>query len=282
MNQKESKSMPDLSLDQTPQGWDAVVEEYERVLEPLTAEYAEEALRLAELKPGERILDVAAGSGGLTLTAARASAQVVAIDFSPQMIKRLCVRLEKEGIANATAEVMDGQALEFPNGVFDAAFSVFGLMFFPDRAKGFEEMLRILRPGGRAAVVVWASGGFRFSRFLTQAINTAIANFSPLRPPPGTELQDPKRLEAEMRNAHFKQVNIHTVTRTWSTPSPAWLWDHAKGHSPVVTAIFEKLEELGPESVDAARKVFLEILHREFGSGRLLLEREAHIGIGVK
>lgn len=110
------------------------------------------------------------------------------------------------------------------------------------------------------------------------AIDTAVPNF-PRRPPPGTEIEDPKRFESEMRNANFKQVKIHTVMRTWTTPSPEWLWDHAKGMAPVITAIFERL---GPDNTEAVRKVFLETLHGEFGNGPVLLEAEAHIGIGVK
>ncbi|MFQ5903228.1 MAG: methyltransferase domain-containing protein [Candidatus Binatia bacterium] len=271
--------MSDLSLDQTPHGWDAVVETYEQAFEPLTTQYAEEAARLAGLKPGERVLDVAAGSGALTLAAAKVGAHVVATDFSPQMIERLRARITKEKFANVTAEVMDGQALEFPDNIFDAAFSVLGLMFFPDRGKGFSEMFRVLRPGGRAAVVAMGPHErFRFGNILMRAIDSAVPNF-PRKPRPGTELGDPKRFESEMRNAKFKQVNIHTVTRVWTSPSPEWLWDHGKGMAPVITAIFKRLS---PDEVAAAHKVFLEILHAEFGNGPVRLEADAHIGIGVK
>ena len=271
-----------LSLDQTPEGWNAVVEEYERVLEPLTTQFAEEALRLTAVKPRERILDVAAGSGSLTLCAARAGADVVAIDFSPQMVRRLRVRIEKENLVNTTVEVMDGQALDFGAGLFDAAFSILGLMFFPDRDKGFGEIFRVLKPGGRAAIVAWAGGGFRISRFLTRVIESAVPEFPPLAPPTGTQLQDVKTFASEMKNARFKQVAVHTLARTWKLPSAEWLWEHARGYSPAVAAIFEKLDHFGPDLVDRTRKVFLDTLQREFGNGPLRLEREVHICTGVK
>lgn len=274
--------MAAISLDQTPEGWNTVVEEYERVLEPLTTQFAQEALRLTAVKPRERILDVAAGPGSLTLCAARAGADVVAIDFAPQMVKRLRVRLEKETLANTTVEVMDGQAMGFAPGVFDAAFSILGLMFFPDRDKGFGEIFRVLKPGGRAAIVAWAGGGFRISRFLTRVIESAVPEFPAVAPPTGTELQDAKRFASEMKNARFKQVAVHTVARTWKLPSSEWLWEHARGYSPAVAAIFEKLDKFGPDLVDRTRKVFLETLQREFGNGPLRLEREVHICIGVK
>jgi ubiquinone/menaquinone biosynthesis C-methylase UbiE len=65
-------------------------------------------------------------------------------------------RFPRRGIANIKTCLMDGQALEFGDNTFDFAYSIFGLMFFPDRLKGFREMHRTLRPGGRAAVTSWA------------------------------------------------------------------------------------------------------------------------------
>lgn len=271
--------MADRTLDQTSKGWDVVVEGYEESFEPFTAQYAEEALRLADIKPREHVLDVAAGPGALTLAAAKAGAHVVAIDFAPQMVNRLRTRIKEESLANVTAEVMDGEALEFPDEAFDAAFSVFGLIFFPDRAKGFDEMFRVLKPGGRAAVVAWGRRErFRFINILMQSIQIAVPNFTH-KSTPAIELDDPKRFESEMRNANFGEIKIHTVTRTWTTPSPEWLWDHAKGMAPAMTAI---LERLGPTNVDAVRKVFLHTLHNEFGNGPVLLDAEAYIAIGVK
>ncbi len=69
------------------------------------------------------------------------------------------------------------------------------------------------------------------------------------------------------------------MTRTWTTPSPEWLWDHAKGMAPAMTAL---IENLGPTHVAAVRKVFLDTLHDEFGNGPVNLDAEAHIAIGVK
>lgn len=142
--------------EETPKGWDPVVDTYEKAFQPFTTQFVEEALRLADLKPGQDVLDVAAGIGALTLAAAKGGANVTAIDFSPNMVDRLRVRLRHQNLSNASVYVMDAQALDFPNERFDAVFSTFGVFFFPDRHKGFTE-IRFHRnaPGSQAPGVRW-------------------------------------------------------------------------------------------------------------------------------
>jgi ubiquinone/menaquinone biosynthesis C-methylase UbiE len=106
-------------------------------------------MRIVTLDRSARVLDVAAGPGTLTFLAAPRVARVSAIDFSPTMIEELRARAGREGVGNVDAQVMDAQALTFADSTFDAAFCLFAFMFFPDRARAFREMLRVLRPGGK-------------------------------------------------------------------------------------------------------------------------------------
>src|SRR5699024_11098930 len=94
------------------------------------------------------VLDVACGPGTLTLLAAAAGATVTALDFSSPMIAQLRTRAAALDLASAV-EVHEGggQRLPFASAVFDAAFSMFGLMFFPDRHAGLRELARVLKPG---------------------------------------------------------------------------------------------------------------------------------------
>jgi len=102
------------------------------------------------------VLDVAAGPGTLALSAAKQVAHVSALDFSSAMIERLRRDAAALGYANIDAQVGDGQALPYPDGSFDAAFSMFGLIFFPDRNAGLRQLNRVLRPGGRVVIGSWA------------------------------------------------------------------------------------------------------------------------------
>ena len=156
--------------DHTPESWSAAAEAYEKWMMPTSTLYAEDALRLVDLKPGERVLDVAAGTGALALAASRWGAEVIATDSSPGMIERLQARVAREGIAGLTVKLMDGQALELPDDSFDAAFSIFGFMFFPDRGQGIPGAAarsQARRPGGHShlgAAGEGAHGGGRLQR----------------------------------------------------------------------------------------------------------------------
>lgn len=138
-----------------PLAWDLVANGYAEINFDTFAEFAADALALIALRDTDRLLDVACGPGSLTLQAARKAKSVVALDFSELMLKELHQRLAQAGLANVEVQRGDGQALPHPDQSFDVACSMFGLMFFPDRARGFAELFRVLRPGGRAVVSSW-------------------------------------------------------------------------------------------------------------------------------
>lgn len=261
---------------QTSQGWDATVDAYDRVWSPFFARFAADALRLAGVRAGQRVLDVAAGPGTLAVLAARMGAEVVATDFAPAMIERLQHRVAEAGVANVTAEVMDGQALSLPDGSFDVACSQFGLIFFPDRGAGFRELYRVLRPGGTAAVVTWSEiPRVRPVAGLLQAVRRALPDWPAPASPPVASISDPTVLEREMREAGFGQVAVHTVTHAWTVPTPDAAWGALQGSSPVFPT-FSAAER------ETVRPAYVAMLRDEFGDGPVRLDSEAHIGIGVK
>lgn len=140
---------------ENPDRWDRVAEHYETTAHPFTARFAEAALARVPLTGSSRVLDVAAGTGALALAAARTGAQVLAVDFSPGMVARIA----GARLPNVDARVMDGQALALPDGGFDAVFSIFGVIMFPDWRKGLAEMARVTRPGGSGVVATWQDQG---------------------------------------------------------------------------------------------------------------------------
>jgi SAM-dependent methyltransferase len=129
---------------------------YEELFVPaLFEEWAPRVVAAAQLQPGQRVLDVACGTGVLARKAAlcvESTGSVVGVDANPGMLvvaERLAPGIEwREGTA---------EALPFPDGSFDAVVSQFSLMFFADRRKALREMLRVLAPGSRLAVAVWDS-----------------------------------------------------------------------------------------------------------------------------
>jgi SAM-dependent methyltransferase len=129
---------------------------YQEVLVPaLMQEWAPRVADAAAIGPGDRVLDVACGTGVLTREAARRagpSGAVTGLDLSPEMLT-VAARLNPE----LRWQQGSGQSLPFPDQSFDAVVSQFGLMFFPDQVAGLREMMRVLAPGGRLAVAVWGS-----------------------------------------------------------------------------------------------------------------------------
>ncbi|HEY2510650.1 MAG TPA: methyltransferase domain-containing protein, partial [Polyangiaceae bacterium] len=131
-----------------PYAWNLVSLDYTRDFAPHCAEYAVDALDLVRVPAGARVLDVATGPGTLAFVAARRGLSVTAVDFSADMIALLRGRAAAEGMDHRIlAREGDGEALPFAESTFDAAFSLFGLMFFADRARGLSELHRVLVPG---------------------------------------------------------------------------------------------------------------------------------------
>ena len=219
--------MTDLGPDQRPEGWNLVPSSYDSMVAPFTGLFAHDALRLANVGPGHRVLDVGAGTGVLSLAAAALGAEVLATDFSPGMIDYLKGKTNAQGIRNVQAAVMDGQALDVAENSFDAAFSIFGLMFFPDRAAGFRELHRAIRSKGLVVVVSWSSiERLRFAQAILGTLREAVPDLpAPQKPPPWLSLADRNTFKAEMHAVGFAHVNMFSATHLWTFTAPEALFE---------------------------------------------------------
>lgn len=259
-----------------PDAWNEVAAGYADVLVPLFSLYARDALHLADLPPDARILDIATGPGTLAELAAAAGASVVAVDFSENMIRECEKRTE--GLPNVDVIQADGQALPFDDATFDGVFSMFGLIFFPDRAAGFEEARRVLRPGCRAVVSTWAP---------LKSVPLLSATFGALEElipdmffgDGKAPLAEEAELAEEMRAGGFQDVRVHTIEHGVELPSVSAYWaDHVRSSAPI-TVLRMGLDPAVWEEVSAG---VLETLEREFGSGPLETKWPARLAVAVR
>ena len=271
--------MPERPPDQIAANWSALADDYERSFEGLSGPFAAEALRRLGLRPGEELLDIAAGTGALALQAARAGAKVLATDFAEGMVTRLRARIRAEGLEGIRAEVMDGQALALPDGGFDVCASVLGLIFFPDIPRGLAEMRRVLRPGGRAAVVCWADPqGLELMTRLVDALRQVLPGFQlPPGPPVWARLAGAEPLRLGMQAAGFREVEVSTFTGSLQIPDPETFWTTFTRSGPPLAFLFDRL---GPEQTEAVGRAYVAALARSAEGGPPTLRAEACIGIG--
>ena len=266
---------------QVAENWDRTARGYNEFAVNMTRKFALDALELLRVSSDDEFLDVAAGTGAVSLEAAARGARVVATDFSRGMLEMLDENAANRGLEGIRTEVMDGQNLELEDETFDAAASVFGLMMFPDRAAGFGELHRVLRSGGRAAVGVWGSPErLQFFSAMSAAVAKGLPDLPQRREPPGwLALCEAANLVREMTEAGFVDVRAFTVAHFWDFGTPELLWERLPNLSAGSLQIFDHItEEQRARFGEAFRSTLVDIC----GRGPWVLTGEAHIAVGYK
>lgn len=118
----------------------------------------EELCEALDLRAGQRVLDVAAGNGNVSLAAARRWCEVVSTDYVPSLLERGSARAKADGLVIEFKEA-DAEALPFADGAFDAVVSTFGVMFTPNHHQAAAEMMRVCKPGGKIGLANWTPEG---------------------------------------------------------------------------------------------------------------------------
>jgi ubiquinone/menaquinone biosynthesis C-methylase UbiE len=119
----------------------------------------EELCEALDLRSGQKVLDVAAGNGNVTLAAARRWCEVVSTDYVPSLLERGKIRAQAEGLA-IEFKIADAEALPFIDATFDAVVSTFGVMFTPNQDKAATELLRVCKRGGKIGLANWTPESF--------------------------------------------------------------------------------------------------------------------------
>lgn len=132
--------------------------EYDRIADGLTIS-TDQTLRVARIRPGERVLDLATGTGITAIAARERGAQVTGVDLTPELLAVAREKAGEQGFDDIEFREGDAEALPFGEGSFDVVLSTCGHMFAPDQSKVAAELARVTRRGGRVVFLAWAPEG---------------------------------------------------------------------------------------------------------------------------
>jgi SAM-dependent methyltransferase len=214
------KGQQKAAWDDSAEGWKRWWPTFERAAQVVN----DRLVALANVRAGNRVLDIATGSGEPALTAARAvgqSGRVVAVDMSPGMLAIARERIDAAGLTNVDLVESDAESMSLDPHSFDAALCRWGLMFMPDLDGVVRAMHRTLKPGGHFATAVWSVAD---KVPMLGLARDAIQRITGITPPPNApgpmKLADTSILERALAAAGFRDVTIERLIVTFEFPSP--------------------------------------------------------------
>jgi SAM-dependent methyltransferase len=229
------------------QHWDSAAagwRKWSELIDGVARGISERLVEMAGVEPGSRVLDVAAGYGEPSLTAARAAGpegSVVATDISAEMIAFGRERAVAAGLENIEFVESDAAGLEFPEGSFDAALSRWGIIFEPDGEAAAARIVSFLKPGARMAISSW--GPPDRVPFLAIPMRTAMQRLEVPPPPPGTpgplSRPTPEALGGLLEAGGFSDVEVEEAEVTFEWQSPEDFTTFIKEIAPPINAIID-------------------------------------------
>jgi ubiquinone/menaquinone biosynthesis C-methylase UbiE len=262
--------MADLTFDKAAAAYDRFMGRWSRL-------YIPSLVSALQLRPGDRVLDVAAGTGEAALACTTAVGEhgiVIASDVSVAMLRIARAKAPDQRIVMLASE---GQGLACAPASFDAVICVLGLMFFPDPLAGLKEMHRVLRPGGRLALSVWATPD-RVP--LVTIMLEALVHYLPdERQAIGKafSLSDPRHLASLMEGAGFAEVSVTRATRELAFESFEDYWGPVEDGGSRASAPYRELPRDAQESIRAEVRRRLGVFA---SGGRFLMEVDMLFAIG--
>ena len=196
-----------------------------------------------DVHAGDKVLDVATGSGNTAISAARRFCDVTGIDYVPELIEDARKRAEVEGM-EITFEVGDAEDLPYPDASFDVVLSTLGVMFAPNQEKVAEELLRVCPPGGKIGLANWTPDGFIGNMFRT--LGKHVPPPPGIKPPPlwGTE----ERLR-ELLGEDIASLEVTRRSYMFRYPSAEHFVEYFRSYYGPTLKAFESLDPDGQEAL---------------------------------
>jgi SAM-dependent methyltransferase len=243
---------------------------YASVVNDLVHELGPILVEAAGIKPGDLVLDVAAGTGNAALPAAQAGAQVIASDLTPELME-VGKKWAAEVGVQLTWETADAEALPYGDGVFDVVLSCLGVMFAPHHQPAADELVRVCRPGGTIGLIAWTPAGF---------IGQMFATMKPYAPPPPPGAQPPplwgdEDHVRELLGDRVEQVQTETrAVRVSYFATPEAFRDYFKANYGPTISIYKAIADES-ERVAALDRDLVELGRRfDVGTGATVLDWE--------
>jgi ubiquinone/menaquinone biosynthesis C-methylase UbiE len=249
--------------------------DYDRIAHGILA-VADHVVRAARIRAGERVLDVACGTGNTTLAARARGAVVTGLDLTPELIAVAQKRAAAEGLHDITWQQGDAEAMPFPDGAFDVVVSSCGLMFAPDQQKVAAELARVTRRGGRVAIQAWTREGGIGRMF---AVTGRHVPPPPNVPSPfewGNEEKVKQLLGASFRDVRFERYDCPEFADTPEQIADLFIEWYGPTH--------RAFRSLPPEKAAALREDLIE-LYRGYvtpGDGKVRWGREYIITLATR
>src|SRR5918997_1304587 len=216
--------------------------EYARIGNPISI-MGEILCEAVDLRSGDRVLDVATGSGNTAISAARRFCEVTGMDLAPESIEHARRRAEAEGM-DITFEVGDAEDLSYPDASFDVVVSTIGVMFCPNQEKAAAELLRVCKPGGKIGLASWTPEGFTGNMLRT------VGKHVP--PPPGVKPPSSWGTEERLRELLGDGVSSLETTRltyNFRYPSAEHFVDWFRNYYGPTVRAFAALDPEGQEAL---------------------------------
>jgi SAM-dependent methyltransferase len=190
------------------------------------AHFGRRLVEVADIEPGQRVLDVATGRGAVLFPAAERvgpTGAVSGIDLAEGMVRLTSEEAAHRGVP-AQIEVMDAERLDFPDATFDRVLCGFGIMFFPQLDRALSEFHRVLKPGGRVALSTW-----RVSQGDDLAATLAQLGLMRMDDATALHFNTPERLDAPLVAAGFTTVRVESDEAIFRYADLEQYWQDARG-----------------------------------------------------